>query len=287
LSACWRHAEQGIALYDGGRHHDHKFLYGGHDPGACCRYNGAVALWQLGYPERAAHVVGEAVTLAEELGHPVTLAVTLIFACFVHQHRREAVLVQDFARRTIELCAEQGLVQHILATGAIMQGWANSVQGAAGDATGDMRDGLDALQATSVDVRRPYYLALFAEACAREGDIEQGLSAIAAALDLVETTGERRWEAEIRRLNGELLLTRSSENRAEAEGCFRKACEIARNQSSRSLELRAATSLARLWTEQGERDKAQDLLAPVCDWFTEGFTTADLKEAKALLDEMA
>ena len=287
LSACWRHAEQGIALYDGGRHHDHKFRYGGHDPGACCRYNGAVALWQLGYPQRAAQVVGDAVALAEELAHPVTLAVTLMFACFVHQHRREASLVQDLARRTIALCAEQGLVQHILATGAIMQGWANAVRGAAGDSTREMRQGLDALQATSVDVRRPYYLALFAEACARDGELDQGLRAIAAALDLVERTGERRWEAEIRRLNGELLLARSSENRAQAEACFRTACEIARNQSGRSLELRATTSLARLWAERGERRKAHDLLAPVYGWFTEGFDTADLKGAKDLLEELA
>ena len=116
---------------------------------------------------------------------------------------------------------------------------------------------------------------------------EAGLTVLAEALTLVDTTGERWYEPELYRLKGELLLQQSSDNQAEAETCFHQALDIARNQQAKSFELRAATSLARLWQQQGKRQEAHDLLAPVYNWFTEGFDTADLKDAKALLDELA
>jgi predicted ATPase len=142
-------------------------------------------------------------------------------------------------------------------------------------------------RATGAEILRPYWLALLAEAQGAIGEPEAGLTALVEALTLVDTTGERWCEAELYRLNGELLLQQHSDNQAEAEKCFHQAIVIAQNQQAKSWELRAATSLARLWQQQGKRQEAYDLLAPVYNWFTEGFDTADLKEAKALLDELA
>jgi predicted ATPase len=137
-----------------------------------------------------------------------------------------------------------------------------------------------------VVLRRPYYLALLAEVCGRTGRVDEGLDALTQALSLVEETGQRRWEAEIHRIRGELLLARSPEDRAEAEACFRQAVEVARGQGAKSLELRAALSLSRLWRDRGKRAEARDLLGPIHAWFTEGLDTADLKDAKVLLAEL-
>ena len=150
-----------------------------------------------------------------------------------------------------------------------------------------MHQGLAALRATGAEMLRPYYLALLAEAYAQVGQPEAGLTVLAEALAVVDNTGERRWEAELYRLKGELLLARSAEQHAEAEACFHQALDIARRQQAKSLELRAAMSLSRLWQQQGKRAEARELLAPIYGWFTEGFDTADLREAKALLDALS
>ena len=136
-------------------------------------------------------------------------------------------------------------------------------------------------------IRRPYYLALLAEASAWAGEIEQGLTALVEAARIVEETGERRWEAEIYRLTGELTLARRGGDRTEAERWFQRALDVAGCQNAKCLELRAATSLARLWRDRGNRRESRDLLAPIYGWFTEGFDTLDLKQAKFLLDELA
>ncbi len=149
----------------------------------------------------------------------------------------------------------------------------------------EIRHALDQLEAMQVHHRRSYYL--LAEACGSVGEPERGLSALTEAAAFMEETGERLWEAEIHRLNGQLLLQCSSEGQSQAEASFRKALNTAERQKSRSLQLRAAASLARLWRDQGKRTEARDLLAPVYGWFTEGFDTVDLKDAKVLLDELA
>ena len=144
-----------------------------------------------------------------------------------------------------------------------------------------------AWHATEAEILRPYFLAFLAEAYGTLGEPEAGLAVLTEALTLIETTGERWYEAELHRLKGALLLQQSSDNQAEAESCFHHALAIAQNQQAKSLELRAATSLARLWQRQGKIQEARDLLAPIYNWFTEGFDTLDLKDAKALLDELA
>ncbi len=150
-----------------------------------------------------------------------------------------------------------------------------------------MQRGLTALRATGAGAHRPSYLALLAEACGHTGQAGEGLSVLAESLDWVEKTDERTWEAEIHRLKGDLLLVQSAKNTSEAEGCFNQAIDVARRQSAKSPELRATTSLARLWQLQGKTGVARALLGPVSVWFTEGFDTADLKDAKALLDALA
>ena len=147
-----------------------------------------------------------------------------------------------------------------------------------------MRQGLAAFRATGAELARPYYLALQAEAYAQAGQREEGLSLLAEALATVHKTGERWWEAELHRLKGELLLALLPQKYAEAETCFRQALDITRRQQAKTLELRAVMSLSRFWLHQGKRAEAGRLLAPVYSWFNEGFDTADLQEAKALLD---
>jgi predicted ATPase len=150
-----------------------------------------------------------------------------------------------------------------------------------------IQQGLTAYYATGAELARRYSLALLAEAYGLMGQPEAGLTVLTDALTLAETTGERWYEPELYRLKGALLLQQSVDNQVEAEAYFHKALDIARSQQAKSLELRATTSLARLWQQQGKRQKAHDLLAPIYGWFTEGFDTADLQEAKALLDALA
>jgi predicted ATPase len=146
-----------------------------------------------------------------------------------------------------------------------------------------MQQGLAAWRATGAAVFQPYGLALLAEASAQVGQTEERLTRLAEALAVTNDTGERRWEAELYRLQGELLLARAAEQHTEAETCFRQALDVARQQQAKTWELRAAMSLSRLWQRQGKRAEARALLAEVYGWFTEGFNTADLQEAKALL----
>jgi predicted ATPase len=169
----------------------------------------------------------------------------------------------------------------------VLRGWALAHQGRVQEGIEQIKHGLRAHRATGAEQARSYYLALLAEAHGMQGEAHAGLTALAEALTLVNTTGERWYEPELYRLKGALLLQQSSDNQTEAEHCFRQAITIAQNQQAKSLELRTTTSVARLWQQQGKRQEAHDLLAPVYGWFTEGFDTADLKDAKALLDELA
>jgi predicted ATPase len=252
-----------------------------------------VTLWYLGYPDQALQRSREALTLARELVHPVSLASALLFAAWVHHFRREGPLIQERAETAIALAAEQGFTA-LLAHGTIFQGWAlaqrsaapGTGQGCREEEIAQIRQGLAAWRATGAQVFRPYGLALLAEASAQAGQREAGLALLAEALVVANDTGERRWDAELHRLRGELLLTPSAAHAEEAESCFGQALDIARRQQAKSWELRAAVSLSRLWQRQGKRAEAHALLAPIYGWFTEGLDTADLQEAKALLDEL-
>ena len=168
-----------------------------------------------------------------------------------------------------------------------MCGWALTVQGQEVEGMAQMHHGLTAWRAMGIEAGLPYWLAMLAEAYGSTGQVEAGRRVLAEALALVDTTEERWWEAELHRLKGELLLALSTDNAAEVEACFRQALDIARRQQAKSLELRAAMSLSRLWQRQGKCADARALLAPIYGWFTEGFDTADLQEARALLETLA
>jgi predicted ATPase len=292
LAAAQTHLAQGIALYDPQQHQLHAFRYG-QDAGVACRAYGALTLWWLGYPERALRQSHEAVTLARKLGHPFSLGIALVFAAWLHQFRREGPQTHEWAEAAIALVAEHKFAA-LLAQGTIYRGWAVAAQGAqhgVGQEQGEagvvqIQQGLAAWRATGAEGVRPYYLALQAEVSAQVGQREAALTLLAEALAVVHATGERRWEAELHRLKGEVLLTRSAAEQAAAEVCFHQALAIARRQEAKSLELRAATSLARLWRQQGKTIDARDVLAPAYQWFTEGFGTPDLQQAKALLEEL-
>jgi TOMM system kinase/cyclase fusion protein len=291
--AAQAHFAQGIALYDRQRHGTHAFRYG-QDPGIFCRSYGAVTLWFLGYPDQALQRTHEALALAQELAHPFSLGNALFFATWVHQFRRERHVTQELAEAIIALGAEQGFTV-LSAAGTIFRGWALVAQsrapvagqGQEEEGIAQIYQGVAAWRATGAEVFRPYVLGLLAEVSAKVGQPEEGLTLLAEALAVANDKGERRWDAELYRLKGEVLLARSAEHHAEAETCFRQALDIARRQQAKSWELRAAISLAHLWQRQDKHAAAYDLLAPIYDWFTEGFDTADLQEAKALLEALA
>jgi predicted ATPase len=278
------HMEQGVALYDPRRHSSHASLYG-QDPGVACRCIGAVALWLLGYPEQAAKRSRDGLALSRESGHPNTLALAEQYAAILGQYRREWPVVQRSAEAILAIAAEHGFT-FWQACGLMMHGWALAEQGAAASGVAQLRQGLDGFLATGGGIYRPYFLALLAEALGREGQIEEGLGVLAEALALIQETDEGFNAAELHRLRGEFLLQRETTEATsrEAEACFRHALTIARQQQARSLELRAAMSLTRLYRKQNRHAEVRPILAECYGWFTEGFDTPDLQEAQALLE---
>jgi predicted ATPase len=278
------HAEQGIALYDPQQHRAQAFRYR-NDPGVCSRSFAAQALWVLGYPDQALRRSDEALAWAQELAHPFSLGFALHQAAYVHQFRREGALTQARAEAAIALSTEQGFALW-LALGPIVRGWALAAQGQAADGLAQIRQGLAAWRAIEAHPR-PYGLALLAGAYGKVGQPEEGLRVLTEAQTAAQVREERFLEAELSRLKGELLLAQSSEHHAAAETCFQQALAVARRQQAKSWELRTATSLSRLWQQQGKWDEARELLTPIYGWFTEGFDTADLREAKALLKALA
>jgi predicted ATPase len=282
------HLEQGIVHYDPQRHQAHLALFG-QDAGTVCLCRVAPVLWYLGYPDQARARGQEALSLARELAHPYSLAYVLLWIAVLYNHRREVQETQELATTATALSTDRGF-PFWSTQGAILQGWALAAQGQGAEGMAQMHAGLVALQATGTGVFRPYYLGLLADAYGKMGQGREGLTLLDEALALVQKTGERWPEAELHRLKGELLLHAECGMRhveMTAEACFQQALDIARRQHARSLELRAAMSLSRLWQRQGKRMEAHQLLAGIYGWFTEGFDTADLLEAKALLAALA
>jgi class 3 adenylate cyclase/predicted ATPase len=289
LAAARPHLEQGLRLYEPKRHRSHAASYTGHDPGVCCRIVAAQSLWLLGYPDQAVASSQASLDLAQQLGHPFSLVVALGFAAMLHHCRREAPLTQARAEAAITLATEQDFPQQ-LERARSLRGWALAARGHGEEGIALIREALTSGRSTGATRDRPYNLALLAEASAQVGQTTEGLETLAEALAILAESGVRWWEAELYRLWGELLLSaeRGVQNAGlTAEECFHQALNIARRQQAKSLELRAAMSLSRLWQHQGKRGAARDLLAPIYGWFTEGFDTADLRTAKALLDELS
>jgi class 3 adenylate cyclase/predicted ATPase len=251
-----------------------------------CRSIYARVLWALGYPEQALRASDEALRLAAETSHSHTLAQALSLAAAFHLDRRDVQRTECLARDAVALATEHGFA-YWRATGCLWWGWA-LVQ------RRDIENGLAQIQQSLAQFRArgdvqtiPHALTVLAAVHGQVGEPQKGLEALSEALGMLERTNERRREAEVRRLEGELLLSLPGQPRGKAEACFERALAVARQQSARMWELRAATSLARLWRDQGRCAAARDLLAPVYGWFTEGFDTADLKNARALLGQLS
>jgi predicted ATPase len=286
LTAARVHLEQGLTLYHPHQHRSHALLYG-RDPGMDCHIYLAWMLWMLGYPDQAWMAMRQALTLVEGVSHPLSLATARFTAAYLAQLCRHVQDVRAQAEAVMTLATEQGFPQWV-AGGTFFRGWALAAQGQAEAGIAQLRQGLAAWRATGAEIGRPRWLTMLAEAYGSVGQTEAGLTILAEALALVEKTGQRVDEAELHRLQGELLLIHAGEDGgAEAEPCFQQALAVARRQQAKSLELRAAMSLSRLWQSQDKRQEACDLLASVYGWFTEGFDTADLREAKALLEELS
>jgi predicted ATPase len=284
LGLALTHAQHALALYDPQQMRDHAVRYG-QDSGVACRLFGAVTLWLLGYPDQARQWSEAALTNAQRLLHAFTLNQALCISALLHLLRREAVVAQEQAEAQRALCIEHGFAPY-LAWGTIEWGSALAAQGEWAEGLAQIREGLAAYRAIG---RLPWllFLGLLAEACGRAGQVEEGRQVLHEALEAMQTTEERLYEAEVYRLKGELLLQQSVALQGEAEESFHQALTVARCQQAKSLELRAAMSLARLWQQQGKRDDARRVLAEVYSWFIEGFDTPDLQEARALLDELA
>jgi predicted ATPase len=228
-----------------------------------------------------------ALTLARESCHPFSLAWALNFTARLHEFRREGQAARERAEAVIALAEEQGFA-YWLAWGTVMHGWSLAAQGQTREGMAQIRQGVAAIEATGTDIARSQDLGLLAEAQCLAGQVEDGLATLARALSLVEQTEERYFEAELYRLKGALTLQSQATDNAfdvteEAEACFHRAIEIAKHQQAKSWELRAATSLARLWQQREQQAAAHELLAATYDWFTEGFETRDLQDAKTLL----
>jgi predicted ATPase len=279
------HAAQGSALYNRQQHRAQAFVYG-NDSGVLCLCYEAHALWTLGYPDQALQHSQQGQALAQEVAHPFSLAFALRNAAWLHQHRREAPAAQARAEAAIVIATDQGF-PFLLAHGTALRGWALAEQGQSAEGIAEMQQGLAIFQTIGQEVGRMGALVLLAEGYGKAGQVEAALDALHEALATAERRGARRWEAELYRLKGELLLEQTVDHTGEAEACLQQALAIALRQQAKSFELRAAMSLSRLWQRQGKRAEARELLAPVYGWFTEGFDTADLQDARALLEELA
>ena len=286
FAECRVHTSQAIAVYDARRHHAQTFRFGGHDPCVCGHAMDALSLWALGYPDQAAAQIGEAIDLAHRIHHPQSLGQALEQGALLYQLRREVDVAKERGEAAVEVTREHGFSEYF-ATSAFVDGWAAAGGGRIEEAITSIRDALAARRSAGRAYEEPHALSYYVELLALAGQVDEGMTVLANAFDASNDSGMVFWDAELHRLKGVLLLSLSGGNGAEAETCFKQAIEIALGQSARSLELRAAMELARLWQGEGKRSEARDLLAPVHGWFTEGLDTADLKEAKALLDALA
>jgi class 3 adenylate cyclase/predicted ATPase len=295
-----QHAQEGLARYDPQRHRFLAFQYG-QDVGVYCRVYAAWTLWMLGYADQALQHIDEALSLARDLSHPFSLAVALNHAAYLHHFRREERAAQERAEEAIALCSEQGFAFY-WAMATVVRGRLLAAQPRPEDGIGQTLQGLSAWRLTGAVILVPTFLALLAESYGLAGQPEEGLTVLDEALHIAHTNGECWWQAELHRLKGEFWLIKATNQghsgngpgapwsrtmaAQQAEICFRQSLDGARGQQAKALELRAAMSLSRLWQQQGRCPEAQQLLAPLYGWFTEGFDTADLQEAKVLLEEL-
>ncbi|MGA9722128.1 MAG: adenylate/guanylate cyclase domain-containing protein [Candidatus Binatus sp.] len=296
FAASREHLERSISLYDLEKHRSLAFSYAGQDPAVTSSVFSAWALQSAGYSDQALKRSIDALRLAQQLSHPYSLAYVKGIAAAFHQFRKDVEVTQGLADASLALATEHGF-PFWSAFQTILLGWVLVKQGKADEGIAHMRRGMEAYRATGAELLRPYLMGLLAEALGDMGSTERGLALVTEALDTVEKTGERFYEAELYRQKGELLFrsysegsglpsTTKSSRSCEIESCFLKAMDVAGRQQAKWFELRAATSLARLWRHQGRKEDAHRMLAKSYNWFTEGFDTVDLKDARLLFSQL-
>jgi predicted ATPase len=281
LGSARTHYEQCLALYNPDRHRAMPSLYP-RDTAVTTYNHCAWLLSVLGYLDQAVERAAAACTLARDLAHPFSEAIALLSATEVALHCGAVQTAQGHAEAALALCAEHAFALQA-ARGSVLLGVALATQGHGQEGSRRIHEGLEALRTLRAAFTLPSLLALAIEAYRTSGDLQAGQALLAEALTLLDTTAMCAWAAELYRLKGEFLLARAIPNVQEASMYFQQALDLARQQQAKLLELRAAISLSRLWQQQGQRAQARQLLAEVYDWFTEGFDTAALQEARALL----
>jgi predicted ATPase len=287
LSGALDLIERSIALYRREPAGPYAFYYtqGAHPVVSALSY-AAMTRWTLGYPDQALERSHAALALAQQLAHPFTLGFAVLFLAWVHLSRREGRPGRDRAEALIALAAEHGH-PFWFALGKSFRGWALTELGEDEEGIVEIRTGLDGLRASRSELVQPWFLAHFAGGCGRIGQTAEGLAALTEAIRCANEHEERCYEPELYRFKGELLLKCGDQRSDDAETCFRRAIDIARRQSAKSWELRAVTSLSRLLQKHGKKEEARQMLSDIYGWFTEGSDTADLKDAKALLDDLS
>jgi class 3 adenylate cyclase/predicted ATPase len=271
------HMERGVVLYDQLPQVSQPYLYGGHDPGACCRYHLTVNLWLLGYPDRSLHAIADVLRFTQELKHPLTRVIALWYVAWVYYQRGDRPSMKASLEQLVALANEHGISTLMGPSTFLLDAYMRSGS--------ELAELADRFQETwsATNWHRVFCMCVLAERCNEDHHIEEGLAVLASI-----NADERAvfYAPEIHRLEGELRRRLPLQDGKKIESCLRAAFMLARERGEKSLELRAAVSLALFWRDQGKRDEARGLLAPVYGWFTEGFDTRDLKEAKALLDKL-
>ena len=283
--ATHEHYDAVLAIYRKDVHRQHALLYGGHDPAVCSYTGDAVVLQILGYPERALVQLNKGLMLARELEHPPSTIMALWQAADANFRRRDQRMVMQIVEEWLPMVSLHGSAVGI-ANAMMYRGWALIMSGQREAGFAELRDGLGRFRATGSKLQVSFRLGRAAEAFQYGGQTGEGLALVSEALQAIDLFGDRSHEAELHRIKGSLLLELGDDRRDEAEACLERALELSRAQGARLYELRATMSLARLLAKQGKRDEARAMLAEIYNWFTEGFDTADLKDAKALLEEL-
>ena len=284
IAHCRAHFDRAVALYEPAKHRSLAARFG-HDARVAVLSYRSWALWMLGSPEAAIADVERALKDAREIGQAATLVYALSHASITHLLCGSYVVAAAEAQQIVAISEEKGTL-FWKSHGISMQGCTSALTGKASQAVHMITSGLAAYRSTGSDAWLALYISYLAWAYAELGQFDEAWRCMSEALASVETTGERWLEAEIHRVAGEIALASPKRDAAGAAAYFERALAIARAQQAKSWELRAATSLARLWREEHKRQQAHELLAPIYGWFSEGFDTLDLKQAKALLDEL-
>jgi predicted ATPase len=278
------HLDRAIALYDPAKHRLLATRFG-QDTRITILSYGSLVQWLLGYPEAALADAEQALKEAREIRQAAALMYALIFTSLTHMLCGNYAAASAQSDEVVALASEKGALL-FKAIGILNQGCVLPLTGKAADAVQMITSGITALRSTGATFRLPLYLPYLATAYAELGQFDDAWRCIAEAMTAIETTKETWFEANVCRMAGKVALKAPEPDAPKAEVFFERALAVARAQQAKSWELRAAMSMARLWRDQGKRDEARELLAPVYGWFTEGFDTLDLKEAKALLDEL-